>query len=177
MSSPKHELKDTDGMGAVPYIPLSDDNADANGQSIGSLVKDATQHMSTLVRAEVELAKSEVVGEVKKGIKGSIFFVVAGVVALYSSFFFFFFLGELLSEWLKRWAAFGIVFLLMLVIAGLFGLLGYRKVKKIRAPERTISSVKDTAAALKPHKPQPELDGLPPLPETVPPVPRPAPRA
>ncbi|KAA9149654.1 phage holin family protein [Amycolatopsis acidicola] len=153
MSSQEHERNGPDGLGAVPYIPLSGDDGKADGaQSIGSLVGQATQHMSTLVRAEVELAKSEVVGEVKKGVKGSVFFIVAGVIALYSSFFFFFFLGELLSEWLKRWAAFGIVFLLMLVVAGICGLLGYRKLKKIRAPERTITSFKDTAAALKPKR-------------------------
>ncbi|QFU85674.1 phage holin family protein [Amycolatopsis sp. YIM 10] len=159
VSSPKHQLNDADGMGAVPYLPLSDDSERNGDQSIGALVKDATQHLSTLVRAEVELAKSEVVGEVKKGVKGSVFFVIALVVALYSSFFFFFFLGELLSEWLKRWAAFGIVFALMLVVAALFGFLGYRKMKKIRAPERTIDSVKETAAALKSR--QPSGDELP----------------
>nr|WP_306991579.1 phage holin family protein [Amycolatopsis thermophila] len=153
VSSQEHERNGREGLGAVPYIPLSaEDESTANGQSIGSLVSQATQHLSTLVRAEVELAKSEVVGEVKKGAKGSVYFIIAGVIGLYSSFFFFFFLGELLSEWLKRWAAFGIVFLLMLLVAGLFGLLGYRKVKKIRAPERTITSFKDTAAALKPRR-------------------------
>ncbi|NYI88969.1 positive regulator of sigma E activity [Amycolatopsis endophytica] len=153
MSSQEHERNGREGLGAVPYIPLSDEAGSASdGQSVGSLVGQATQHLSTLVRAEVELAKSEVTGEVKKGLKGSVFFIAAGVIGLYSSFFFFFFLGELLSEWLKRWAAFGIVFLLMLVVAGLLGLLGYRKVKKIRAPERTITSVKDTAAALKPRR-------------------------
>ncbi|RZQ61589.1 phage holin family protein [Amycolatopsis suaedae] len=152
MSSPKHRLNETDGMGAVPYLPLSEDTGRNGDQSIGSLVKDATQHMSTLVRAEVELAKSEITGEVKKALKGSVFFIVALVVALYSSFFLFFFLGELLSEWLFRWAAFAIVFGLMLLTAGLFGFLGYLKVKKIRAPQRTIDSVKETAAALKPQR-------------------------
>jgi Putative Actinobacterial Holin-X, holin superfamily III len=155
VSSQEHERSGPDGLGAVPYIPLSRDDGSpdgTNGQSIGSLVGQATQHLSTLVRAEVELARSEVVGEVKKGVRGSVYFVIAGVVALYSSFFFFFFLGELLSEWLKRWAAFGIVFLLMLAVAAVFGLLGFRKLKKLRAPERTLSSVKDTAAALKPRR-------------------------
>ncbi|MTD55948.1 phage holin family protein [Amycolatopsis pithecellobii] len=153
MSSQEHERSGPDGLGAVPYIPLSpDDGAGTDGQSIGSLVSQATQHLSTLVRAEIELAKSEVSGEVKKGIKGSVFFVIAGVVALYSSFFFFFFAGELLSEWLKRWAAFLIVFGVMLLVAAFFGFLGFRKLKKLRAPERTITSVKDTAAALKPRR-------------------------
>ncbi|WP_370945212.1 phage holin family protein [Amycolatopsis sp. cg5] len=136
----------------VPYLPLSkDEDTAAGGQSIGKLVSDATQHVSTLVRAEVELAKTEVVREAKKAVKGAVFFIIALAVLLYSSFFFFFFLGELLSEWLQRWAAYGIVFLLMLVVAGLFGWLGYLKVRKIRAPERTLASVKETAAALKPQ--------------------------
>lgn len=144
------------GRGAVPSIPLSEDRPGAagnpgdDGQSIGSLVRDATAHLSTLVRAEVELAKSEVTSEIKKGVKGSVFFVVALTVLLFSLFFLFFTLAEGLADLgLYRWAAFGIVFLLMLAVAGLAGFLGYRKVRKIRAPERTISTTKDTVAALK----------------------------
>lgn len=145
--------RDGAGLPRVPSIPLSDEKtvaaAEAADASIGGLVKEATTHLSTLVRAEVELAKQEVAKEVKKGLTGGLFFIIALVVVLYSSFFFFFFLGELLSNWLPRWAGFGIVFGLMLVFAVAFAFLGYRKVKKIRAPERTISSVKDTAAALR----------------------------
>ncbi|WAL66059.1 phage holin family protein [Amycolatopsis cynarae] len=156
VSSQEHERSGPDGLGAVPYIPLSredDAGADGGGKSIGTLVGEATQHLSTLVRAEVELAKSEVVGEVKKGLTGSVYFMVAAVVGLYSSFFFFFFLGELLSDWWGlRWPAFLTVFGLMLVFTLLFAFLGYRKMKKIRAPQRTITSVKDTAAALKPRR-------------------------
>jgi Na+-transporting methylmalonyl-CoA/oxaloacetate decarboxylase gamma subunit len=48
--------------------------------------------------------------------------------------------------------AFGIVFLLMLVVAVATGFLGRRKFKKIKAPERTIGSFKETAAALKPDR-------------------------
>lgn len=136
----------------MPYIPLSEDNTTMTDQSMGALVRDASQHVSTLVRAEIELAKSEVVGEVRKGLKGSIYFIIAAVVALYSSFFFFFFLGWLIDVWLPTWASFLIVFGLMLVVAALFGLLGYRKVRKLRAPERTIGSVKETAAALRPQR-------------------------
>jgi Flp pilus assembly protein TadB len=149
VNSPKHQF--TEGTGAVPYLPLSEDDAPTE-QSIGALVSDATRHLSTLVRSEVELAKTEIFGELKKALKGSLFFVIAGVIGLYSSFFLFFFLAQVLAIWLPVWAGFGIVFALMLVVVGLLGLLGYRKVKKIRAPQRTISSFKDTAAALKPHR-------------------------
>jgi hypothetical protein len=139
-----------DGLPRVPSIPLSDEAAfDAAGnQSIGHLVKDATTHLSTLIRAEVELAKTEITKEVKKALVGSIFFIIALVVVLYSSFFFFFFLADLLDVWLPRWAASLIVFGGMLLFAGLAAFLGYRRVKKIRAPERTISTIKDTAATL-----------------------------
>lgn len=150
VSSPKHDVNDSDRAAGVPYIPLSaDDGAGADGQSIGALVMDATQHVSTLVRAEVELIKAETAAEAKKALKGSIFFVVAGVVGLYSSFFFFFFFGELLAEWLPRWAAFLIVFGLMLLTTVVFALLGYRKVKRIKAPQRSIDSLKETASALR----------------------------
>ncbi|WP_216213611.1 phage holin family protein [Amycolatopsis aidingensis] len=171
VSSPKHQFNDKDGGGWVPYVPLSEDadGAAEGDRSVGNLVRDATEHLSTLVRAEVELAKSEVAREAKKGLKGSIFFIIALVVALYSSFFFFFFLGELLSEWLQRWAAFAIVFGLMLVTVAFFLLLGYLKVKKLRAPERTINSFRETAAALRPRRDS--GDELATTPEQAAPVP------
>ena len=64
----------------------------------------------------------------------------------------FFFLAELLDTWLWRWAAFLIVFILMLVATGVFALLGYLKVRRIRGPQQTIESVKQTTAALAPGK-------------------------
>jgi hypothetical protein len=117
-------------------------------KSIGTLVGEATQHVSTLVRAEVELARAEITAEVKKGLQGSIFFVVALTILLFSLFFLFFALGELLSLWLNRAAAFGIVFVVMLLAAGLFGLLGYLRVRRIRKPERTITTLRESAQVL-----------------------------
>ncbi|WP_064441320.1 phage holin family protein [Hoyosella altamirensis] len=134
----------------VASIPLSDADARQPGQnvSIGELVKEATTHVSTLFRAEVELAKSEVTSEVKKGVKGSVFFVVAGVILLFSLFFFFFFVAELLDTWVSRWAAFLIVFAIMVLAAAVFGLLGYLRVRAIRKPEHTIESVKGLSEVL-----------------------------
>lgn len=133
----------------LPSIPLAPEPVvPVSEQSIGAIVRDATTHVSTLLRAEVELAKAEVTAEVKKGLQGSVFFIVALTILLFSLFFLFFALGEVLAIWLHRAAAFGIVFGIMLVVAGLFGLLGYLRVRKIRAPERTISSLKESAAVL-----------------------------
>ncbi|MEJ5918933.1 MULTISPECIES: phage holin family protein [unclassified Corynebacterium] len=128
----------------VNSIPLSDVDVHAKGEaSIGQLVQSASEQVSSLVRSEIELAKAELAGEAKKGGIGGALFAVAGVVALYSSFFFFFFLAELISEWLPRWAAFLIVFVIMLVIAGVCALIGLKKVKSVKKPQKTIDSVQD----------------------------------
>jgi uncharacterized membrane protein YqjE len=146
----------------LPSIPLAPEPVvPVSEQSLGALVRDATTHVSTLVRAEVELARAEVTAEVKKGLRGSVYFIVALVVVLFSLFFLFFTLAELLGEWLQRWAAFGIVFLLMLVTAGAFAFLGYRRVRKIRAPERTISTLKESAQVFT-HLGKAEHDGAAP---------------
>ncbi|MFV0495747.1 phage holin family protein [Mycobacterium sp.] len=128
-------------------IPLADPHARAGDPSVGDLIKDATAQVSTLVRAEVELARAEITRDVKKGLTGSVFFVAALVVLFYSTFFFFLFLAEVLDEWLWRWVAFGIVFALMVVATIVFALLGYLKVRRIRGPQQTIESVKETRSA------------------------------
>jgi hypothetical protein len=48
-----------------------------------------------------------------------------------------------------RWLSYLIVFGLLLAVAGVFVYLGVRKVKKVKAPERTIATSKDTVAYLK----------------------------
>jgi hypothetical protein len=134
----------------VTSIPLVDPHAPKDNPSIGDLVKDATTQMSTLVRAEVELAKAEVTRDIKKGLTGSVYFILALVVLFYSTFFFFFFLAELLDTWLWRWVAFLIVFGIMVFTTAALALLGYLKVRRIRGPQKTIESVRETREALTP---------------------------
>ena len=139
----------------VTSIPLVDPHAPTPDPSIGDLVKNASTQVSTLVRAEVELAKAEITRDVKKGLTGSVYFILALVVLFYSTFFFFFFAAELLDTWLWRWVAFLIVFAVMVLTAAAFAVLGYLKVRRIRGPQQTIESVKETRAALTPPEPAP----------------------
>lgn len=159
---------------SVTSIPLVDPAAVPPDPSIGELVRDATAQMSTLVRAEVELAKSEITRDVKKGLTGSVFFILALVVLLYSTFFMFFFLAELLDTWMWRWAAFLVVFVLMLVVTAIFALLGYRKVRRIRGPQDTIASVRETTAALTPAALKSPSQGKAELPNSAASAPGPA---
>jgi uncharacterized membrane protein YqjE len=148
----------------LPSIPLAPEGPRSDDRTIGGLVREVTTHLSTLVRAEVELAKTEVTAEIRKGVTGSVYFVVAAVIGLFSLFFLFFTLAELLALWLNRPASFAIVFGVMLLAAGLFGLLGYRKVRKIHKPERTIESLRESAQVLqhrgRPDTGRPELDAV-----------------
>jgi uncharacterized membrane protein YqjE len=134
----------------VTSIPLVDPHAVSPDASIGALVKEATAQVSTLVRAEVELARAEITRDVKKGLTGSVFFILALVILFYSTFFFFFFLAELLDTWLWKWVAYLIVFAIMLVVTAVLALFGYLKVRRIRGPQQTIESVKETRSALTP---------------------------
>lgn len=131
----------------VTSIPLVDPHVVPANASVGDLVKDATAQVSTLVRAEVELARAEITRDVKKGLTGSVFFIAALVVLFYSTFFFFFFAAELLDTWLWRWVAFLIVFVVMVLFALLCALFGYLKVRRIRGPQQTIETVKETKSA------------------------------
>jgi hypothetical protein len=87
---------------------------------------------------------------VKKGLTGSVFFILALVVLFYSTFFFFFFVAELLDTWLWRWVAFLIVFGAMVLTTAVLALFGYLKVRRIRGPQQTIESVREARAALTP---------------------------
>lgn len=152
MTSAQQNDRAGSGLPQVPSIPLTEDRVGLppGDQSIGALVKDATTHLSTLVRAEIELARIEISRDVKRGLRGSVFFVVALTVLLFSLFFLFFAIAELLADvGLYRSAAFGITFGGMLLFAGLFGYLGYKKVRGIKGPKRTIKTTQDTIAALK----------------------------
>jgi uncharacterized membrane protein YqjE len=130
-------------------------SAGSNGKhaaepSVGKLVSDASAHLSTLIRGEIELAKLELRSSVKNAITGSGLFAAAAVVLVFSLVFGFLTLAEgIAALGLDRWLAFLIVFVLQLVFAGLCVWIGIKKVKKIKAPARTIKSTRETVDYLK----------------------------
>jgi hypothetical protein len=118
--------------------------------SVGELVSDVSAHLSTLIHSEIELAKLELRSSVKNAGTGVISFLAAGVVLAFSLTFGFLALAEgLVTIGLWRWAAYLAVFGFQILLVGTFVWVGVRKVKRVRAPERTISTSKDTLAYLK----------------------------
>jgi hypothetical protein len=122
----------------------------ATEPTVGQLVADASTHLSTLIRGEIALAKIELRSSVKSGGIGVVALVIAAVVGLFSLVFGFLALAEgLAALGLDRWLAFLIVFVFQLVIVGLLVYIGIKKMKKVKAPARTIKSTRETVDYLK----------------------------
>ena len=122
----------------------------ADEPSVGELVSQVSKDLSTLVHSEIELAKLELRSSVKNAGTGVVAFGAAAVVLVFSLTFGFVALAEgLITLGLWRWAGYLAVFGFQLLLVGLFVFIGVRKVKRVRAPERTIETSKDTVAYLK----------------------------
>jgi hypothetical protein len=100
--------------------------------------------VSTLIRSEIELAKAEIGKSAKKGAIGGGMFGAAAVVAGFSMFFLFIMIAEAITALgMPRWLSYLIVWVFLLVVAGLLALIGRRLIKKIEKPERTLESLKE----------------------------------
>ena len=111
--------------------------------SVGALVQSAMADMSTLIRNEIELAKTEMTRSAKKAGVSIAMFVVAGVLLALAGIYFFVTVAEAIALVLPQWAAFGIVTVCLVLVAGMAGLVGLRMLKKIEKPERTMESLRE----------------------------------
>ncbi len=136
----------------VPAQPNGTGGRHAAEPSVGELVSEVSSNFSTLLRGEIELAKLELRSAVKNAGTGIGFFGAALVLLAFSATFGLIALAEgLVAVGIWRWAAYLIVFGLLLITVGLLVFGGVRKVKSVRAPERTIATSKDTVSYLKSH--------------------------
>ena len=120
--------------------------------TIGRLVSDASRDVSSLIRNEIKLAKTEVQLSVKAGGAGialfaaAVFFVVMSLIMLSVAIAYFInWNGDGLA---LQWA-FSIVFGFYLLLAALLAFIGLRKVKKVRAPEKAIAQAQETREILR----------------------------
>jgi len=117
--------------------------------SIGELITSAQKDFSALVKQEIALLKSEVSVSVKLGGMSIALFAVAGFLALMAVIllsFFFVYLVHLTGLGLV-WS-YLVVVLLYLALAGVLGFVGYKKITKVRPPERSIAQAQETKDTL-----------------------------
>lgn len=119
-------------------------------QPVGEIIRAISDDVKELVRDEVQLAKAELVPAAKTGgigaslLAGAAFFVVSAVFILYFCAAY-----VLVRLGVPVWASFLIVGVALLLLAGLLGAIGYSMVKKVKAPERTITQAKATVDAVR----------------------------
>jgi hypothetical protein len=120
-------------------------------RTVGQLVADATRDLSELVRHEVALAKAELADDAKQagigagmfgaaGFFGVVAFILLTVAAAYG-------LHEG-AGW-PLWLSFLVVAAVLLLLAAVLGLVGRSRVGRVKPPERTIETTKQTIAAAK----------------------------
>lgn len=122
-------------------------------RTIGQLVADASHDLSALLRSEVALAKTEIKEDVKQGALGAGLLAGAAFFGLVGFLFVLVAVAYLLVLFgLPTWAGFGIVAVALLLVAAVLGLVGYTRIKKVKPPERTIATSKQTIEAVKGHR-------------------------
>lgn len=119
--------------------------------TLGALVHDMTQQMSTLVRDEIRLAQAEMTQKGKRAGVGIGLFGGAGLVALLGT-------GTLIATvilalalLMPAWLAALIVTVVLLVVAGVLALLGKKNVAKATPvkPEEALDGIKEDIATVK----------------------------
>ncbi|MGD9958557.1 phage holin family protein [Nocardioides sp.] len=124
--------------------PVKDDDP-----TIGKLVTDATRDISSLISQEIQLAKSELKISVKTGGIGAALFAVAAFLLLISII-----LLSITAAYFIHWAGLGLHWSFLIVtgfyvlVAVILALIGLRKVKKVKGPERAIHQAQETKLAL-----------------------------
>ncbi|GGL45544.1 phage holin family protein [Phycicoccus endophyticus] len=123
---------------------------ESSERTIGQLVADATHDLQGIVRGEIALAKAEVTEGAKTIGKGAGLLAGAAVVGLFALVFLLHTLARVVAIWLPVWAGYLVVTVLLLLGAGVLGLLGRNALQHARpAPERAIAQGKETVAVLK----------------------------
>ncbi len=137
-------------------------SAASNGdeRSLGQLFASATADLSALVHEEIALAKAELREDARRAAVGS-----GAILLALTALFFAVPVGSIAAALgihalgITLGWSFCIVFGVYVLIFAVFAPLGFIWFKKIRKPERSLSSAKETAAVLQMAKPRPRALG------------------
>jgi len=147
MSTGNHEVRT--GVPPVTATP----SVDVSDRSVGSLISEVTNDLSTLMRQEMDLAKAEIKEEVAKTGKAAGMLGGAGfagyMVALFLSCALWWGLANAMDT--------GVAALIVAIIWGVIGAVlfvtGRKKMREVHPkPERTVSTLKEVPDALKGHQ-------------------------
>jgi uncharacterized membrane protein YqjE len=135
-----------------PPPPLPPPTGDQD-RSVGELVIDVSERTSTLIREEIELAKTEIREKVNKLIQGSVVGIAAGIFAVLGLAMLMHAIAWVLNDYFFSdhvWIGFAIEAVAWFLIAGVAGLVAYRSVKAGAppTPDLAIEEAKRTKETL-----------------------------
>ena len=136
--------------GATPTARTTATGPDIADASVGQLIGQVAQDLSTLMRQELDLAKAEVKEEVTKTAKGAGMLGGAGfagyMVVLFASIALWWGLSNLMDQ---GWAAL-IVTAIWAAIAAVLFAVGRARLKQVNPkPERTVETVREVPETIK----------------------------
>ena len=122
-------------------------------RSVGELVVDVSERVSTLVREEIELAKAEIREKISKLIRGSVVGIAAAVFVVMGLAMVMHAIAWLLNDYLFSdhvWIGFAIEGAFWLVVAGIAGMVALRAMKAGAppTPDLAIEEAKRTKETL-----------------------------
>jgi hypothetical protein len=129
-------------------MTTTDERADE--PTIGRLVADASRDISTLIRGEIALAKSELKVSVRAGGVGSALLATAaflGLLAIVLLSIAIAFFVDMIPGIITP-VSFLIVVALYLLVAGILAMVGVKKLKKVGPPERAIAQAQKSKGIL-----------------------------
>ena len=118
----------------------------AEKQSLGAMVSGITEDLSTLVRGEIELVKTEMRQSAQTAARGGGLLAAAGVLAFLGFVFLLVTLAWVIAVWLPVWAGFGIVTLLLIIVAIILGLVGKKHLEEVQGLTHSQASLEKTKA-------------------------------
>jgi hypothetical protein len=135
------------------------DGAEAQ-QSLGDLVAGALKDVSSLVRYEISLAKSELRMDARRiGIAAALAVVGLFVLCLLVVLLCFAYAYGLVAAGIWTWAAFLIVAGTCLLLIGVAGLIAYGRIRKVTGMKMTRKTVMDDIGMLRRSEPSPNGSG------------------
>ena len=124
-----------------------------DGRSLGEIVGDISNDLTTLVKQELELARTELKAEATRAGKGAGMLGGAGVAALLTAILASFALSYLLDNWMPVELAFLITTVLWAIVAAVLASRGRAELKKSNPQlPKTQQTLKEDAAWVKAQK-------------------------
>jgi membrane protein len=120
-----------------------------NERSIADVLRDIATNIQEIVRSEIRLARVELTEEGQKFVSGARVLAIGAVVALYAVGFVL--LGAMfaLELVMPAWVAALILGAVLLIAAGIAVSAGLSRLKAIKAPVKTMQTVKEDALWMK----------------------------